>query len=159
MENGEFLNSKLSILNSKGNMGITTSIDITPKQRKTILSLLARHIPSVAVWAYGSRLKWTSRPESDLDLIVFSAPEQRGRISALKEAFEESSLPLRVDVLVWDEVPDDFRQNIQKNYVVLVEKPDVKPESQAGWNVRSDWKEYGLLEVFDVTNGLSKNRK
>jgi type I restriction enzyme S subunit len=120
-------------------MGIVNAIDITPQQRKIIKSLLMRHIPGVSVWAYGSRVKWTSRPDSDLDLIAFSAPEQRGKISALKEAFEESSLPFRVDLLVWDEVPEDFRQNILGSYLVLVEKATDKPGKMAeikDWSVQ-----------------------
>jgi type I restriction enzyme, S subunit len=124
-------------------MGVTDSIDITPAQRKIVVALLTRHIPGVTVWAYGSRVKWTSRPDSDLDLIAFSTPEQRGEISALKEAFEESSLPFRIDVLVWDDVPDDFRKNILERYAVLVEKPSVERGNeddrlfpiQASWEV------------------------
>jgi len=104
-------------------MGVIDSIDITPVQREQVVDLLTRFIPGVAVWAYGSRVKGSSRPESDLDLIAFTTPEQRGAISALKEAFEESSLPFRVDVLVWDEVPENFRKNISEQYVALVGKP------------------------------------
>lgn len=100
------------------------SIDITPVQREIISDLLARFIPGIAVWAYGSRVKGNSRPESDLDLVAFTTPGQRGAISALKEAFEESSLPFRVDLLVWDEVPEKFRKNISEQYVVLTGKPD-----------------------------------
>lgn len=113
------------------------SIDLTPSQRKIIVSLLNRYIPGVTVWAYGSRVKWTSRPDSDLDLVAFTSPEQRGRISALKEAFEESSLPFRVDVMVWDEVPENFRKNILEQYVVLVEKPAENPENLA---VKDEWR-------------------
>ena len=104
-------------------MGVIDSIEITPVQREQVVDLLTRFIPGVAVWAYGSRVKGSSRPESDLDLIAFTTPEQRGAISALKEAFEESSLPFRVDVLVWDEVPENFRKNISEQYVALVGKP------------------------------------
>ena len=48
------------------------AIDITAQQRKTVLALLARHLPNTTAWVYGSRVKWTSRPESDLDLVVFA---------------------------------------------------------------------------------------
>ena len=70
---------------------------ITAEQRKTVglggvLALLARHLPNTTAWVYGSRVKWTSRPESDLDLVVFAKPEQERRVSDLREAFEESNL-------------------------------------------------------------------
>ena len=101
-------------------MGLDQAIDITAEQRKTVLALLERHLPNTTAWVYGSRAKWTSRPQSDLDLVVFAIPEQNGRISDLREAFEESNLPFRVDLFVWDAVPEQFRKHIKRDHVVLV---------------------------------------
>lgn len=101
---------------------MTDSIDITPDQRKSVIALLSSYVPDTEVWAYGSRVKWTSRPASDLDLVAFVEPQQRERIAALKEAFEESSLPFRVDVMIWEDIPESFRKNILEKYVVLTEK-------------------------------------
>ncbi|GHU15357.1 hypothetical protein FACS1894163_01780 [Spirochaetia bacterium] len=39
--------------------------------------------------------------------------------SLLKEAFEESNLPFRVDLLEWDGIPERFRENIKAEYVVI----------------------------------------
>ena len=103
-------------------MGMTPSIDITVEQRKTILSLLERHLPGTTAWAYGSRAKRKSRPTSDLDLVVFATPERGYQVGNLREAFEESDLPFRVDLFVWDEIPKDFRKRIEAERVVLVEK-------------------------------------
>ena len=100
------------------------AIDITAEQRKTVLALLARHLPNTTAWVYGSRVKWTARPESDLDLVVFATPEQARRVSDLREAFEESNLPFRVDLFVWDAVPEQFRKQIEAEHVVLVEKEE-----------------------------------
>jgi len=103
---------------------VTPSIDITAKQRKTVLALLQRHLPGATAWAYGSRVTWKSRPQSDLDLVVFAKPDQARHVAALKEAFEESKLPFRVDLFVWDEVPDTFKINIEAEHVVLQEAED-----------------------------------
>ena len=100
------------------------AIDITAEQRKTVLALLARHLPNTTAWVYGSRVKWTARPQSDLDLVVFAKPEQERRVSDLREAFEESNLPFRVDLFVWDEVPEQFRKTIEAEHVVLVEREE-----------------------------------
>ncbi len=97
------------------------AIDITAGQRKTLLALLRRYIPGVAVWAYGSRVKWTARPNSDLDLVAFTTPEQQPLVSELKEALAESDLPFLVDFHVWDEVPERFHEIIRKEYVVFQE--------------------------------------
>ena len=108
----------------RGDMGLEQAIDVTAADRRTILSLIERYLPDTAAWIHGSRAKWTSRPQSDLDLVVFATPEQRGRVGALREAFEESNLPFRVDLLVWDEVPETFRRKIEAEHVVLVETRD-----------------------------------
>lgn len=95
-------------------------IDIKPDQRKILLDLLNDYLPGVTVWVYGSRIRGTARPQSDLDLAVFAAAEQKRSVAALKEALEESQLPFRVDLFVWDEIPAQFRDNIQQAHVVLV---------------------------------------
>ena len=99
---------------------MTPAIDVTADQRRTVLALLERRLPDTAVWACGSRVKGTSRPTSDLDLVVFARPEQSAQVAELREAFEESSLPFRVDLFVWDEVPESFKRRIKAKYVVLV---------------------------------------
>ena len=102
-------------------MGIGPSIDISAGQRKTILSLLERHLPGTEAWIYGSRAKWTSHPQSDLDLVVFATPEQVQQVGNLREAFEESDLPFRIDLFVWDEVPAQFKRQIEADHVALTE--------------------------------------
>ena len=104
-------------------MGLDQAIDLTPEERQTVLSLLERHLPGTAAWVYGSRAKWTSRPQSDLDIVVFATPEQQRQVGDLREALEESNLPFRVDLFVWDEVPDSFRAHIETSHVVLMDLP------------------------------------
>ena len=102
-------------------MGLDRAIDITGEQRGTILALLERHLPDTEAWVYGSRIKWTSRPQSDLDLVVFATQERQRQIDALREAFEKSDLPFRVDLFVWDDVPESFQVQIDAEHVVLVD--------------------------------------
>ena len=101
-------------------MGVTQPIDITSDQRELILGLLEDYLPNVTVWIYGSRIKGTTRAQSDLDMVVFTVHGQEAHVSNLKEAFEESNLPFRVDLFRWDEVPENFRATIQKEHVVLI---------------------------------------
>ncbi|MBN4079628.1 restriction endonuclease subunit S [bacterium AH-315-C08] len=101
---------------------MTKTIDITTAQRKVLFTLLKRFLPNTTVWVYGSRVKWTARPQSDLDMVAFVTPEQKTQFENLKEAFEESDLPFRVDLFVWDDVPEQFHKNIEAEHVVLQEK-------------------------------------
>ena len=112
-------------------MGVDEAIDITTAERKTVLDLLDRHLPNTTAWVYGSRVKWTSRPQSDLDLVVFPTPAQRGRVGDLREAFDESDLPFRVDLFVWDDVPASFRTRIEAEHVPLA-RP-TRPPCPDGW--------------------------
>ncbi|MES0491234.1 MAG: restriction endonuclease subunit S [Leptospirales bacterium] len=126
---------------------MTDSIDITTQQRKIILDLFKQYLPGVKVWAYGSRVKWTSKPESDLDIVVFPSPTQASQVSQLKEAFEESSLPFRVDTHIWDEVPEQFRKNIEKEHVELV----------GGISRGMGWTTIGsIAEVYDGPHATPK---
>jgi predicted nucleotidyltransferase len=102
---------------------MTAAIQMTDRQREMLLGFLRRFIPGAAVWAYGSRVRHTARPHSDLDLVVFTSSAQRRSVVELKEALSESDLPFVVDLHVWDEVPEKFHEIIRKEYVVLLEAP------------------------------------
>ena len=131
-------------------MGVDRTIDITAGQRKTILALLARHLPGTEAWVYGSRAKWTSRPQSDLDLVVFAGSQQRRGVGNLREAFEESDLPFRVDLFVWDEVAETFREQIEMEHAVLAAAP--KPTTTSS-GIVGEWVESTLGEVADFLSG------
>ncbi len=126
-------------------MGLNRDCDIDAAQRKTVLALLERHLPNTAAWAYGSRAQWTARPQSDLDMVVFATPEQNGRVSHLREAFEESNLPFRVDLFVWDAVPEKFRKQIEAEHVVLV---DGRKKG-----LEHEWREVILGDVIELKRG------
>ena len=139
-------------------MGLDRTIDITAEQRTIVLQLLKRHLPSTTAWVYGSRAKWTSRPQSDLDLVVFATPEQNGRVSNLRQAFEESNLPFRVDLFVWDAVPEQFRKHIKRDHEVLVEREE--RDATGEWRetvygrFSSDFVEDCLVNLCDPINGV-----
>ena len=63
---------------------MTDAIDISVGDHKLVLGLLKQHLPNVAVWAYGSRVKWTARPQSDLDLVAFPSCEQKAAVFNLR---------------------------------------------------------------------------
>jgi predicted nucleotidyltransferase len=95
-------------------------IDIEVKYQEIIKDILAKYLQGKRVWAYGSRVNRTAGRSSDLDLVVFGATDTE-RANAL-EAFENSSLPFTVSIMTWERIPDDFKENIQKKYVVLQNK-------------------------------------
>jgi type I restriction enzyme S subunit len=130
-------------------LGMTTAIDITTAQRKTLLALLRHFIPGAAVWAYGSRVKWTARPNSDLDLVVFTTPAQSPLVSELKDALAESNVPFPVDLHIWDEIPERFHQIIRNEYVVFQEAE----EKHQREGLPDKWKARILGELTENSDG------
>ncbi len=128
---------------------MTPSLDITTAQRKTLLTLLRQFIPGVTVWAYGSRVKWTARPNSDLDLVAFTTPAQRQLVYVLKDALAEGNLPFPVDLHVWDEVPERFHKIIRNEYVVLQEAEGKRQREE----IPDGWKERTLGELTENFDG------
>ena len=96
-------------------------IDLTVDERRLVARLIERYLPDTDVWAYGSRVTWTARPESDLDLVVFSGPDEGRKVSDLRQAFEDSCLPFRVDVFIWGDLPEYCRQEIDETHFPVVE--------------------------------------
>lgn len=88
----------------------------------TLQALLAQHVPQAEVWAYGSRVKGGAHEGSDLDLVLRNpanlAQDVEGRLD-LKEALQDSTLPMLVEVHQWSHLPKAFHPNIEAGYVVL----------------------------------------
>jgi len=100
------------------------TIDLTADQRQEIEQFLKKYLPNTKVWAYGSRVKSTAKPSSDLDVVAFASKEQELNVAALKDAFEESYLPFRIDLFIWNDLPESFHKNIKAQHVVLQESGD-----------------------------------
>ncbi len=99
-------------------------IDLSPNHLKTVKRILAEHVPACEVRAFGSRVTRCARVYSDLDLAVVGVTAlDRSTLARLKEAFEESDLPIQVDVLDWQEISQSFREIIARDYAVLQKMP------------------------------------
>ena len=94
-------------------------LGLTHDELLLLQALLKKHLPDIEVWAYGSRVNGKAHSASVLDMVTFSGPEQAMAIAELPEALEESNLPFRVDLFVWDQVPEKFRRVIRERYVVV----------------------------------------
>ena len=95
-------------------------IDLSPRHLETVQKILAQYVPQCEVRAFGSRVNGTAKNYSDLDLALVG----RGKVDDdtlrhLREAFEESDLPLRVDVLDWCAISPSFRTVIERGYQLI----------------------------------------
>ncbi|MEE9337983.1 MAG: nucleotidyltransferase domain-containing protein [Methylococcaceae bacterium] len=86
-------------------------LDLKKDELGKVQQILKHYIPDTEVRAFGSRVNGTAKKYSDLDLIVMSKiPLTLQQNALLTEAFEESDLPFKVDVLDWSVASDRFRK-------------------------------------------------
>ncbi len=101
-------------------MAKTPDIDVTPSQWATIAAILSQGVPDAEVWAFGSRAKGTARARSDLDLVIRAdKPLTLLQLANLGEAFSESDLPFKVDVVDWAATQENFQRIITAHHVVV----------------------------------------
>jgi predicted nucleotidyltransferase len=72
----------------------------------------------VTFYAFGSRVKGTARPLSDLDLCI-KDPIHKSVLVKILEEFEESDLPFKVDIILWSEISENFQKQIEKDLLPL----------------------------------------
>jgi type I restriction enzyme S subunit len=96
-------------------------LDLAPDHLAEVLRILALHLSGHEVWAFGSRVTGKAKPFSDLDLVVMGdAPLDFRQLAALKDAFAESNLPFRVDLVEWATTAEDFRAIIEQCYEIVL---------------------------------------
>jgi type I restriction enzyme S subunit len=96
------------------------SLDVRSDHLAWIQAILRRCVPTAIVWAFGSRAQGTARATSDLDLCVDNHQSLSFEtLAALRDAFAESNLPYKVDVVDWHSVDPAFQALIQSKRVVI----------------------------------------
>ncbi len=85
-----------------------------------IRTILDEYFPECEVRAYGSRVLGNAAKYSDLDIsIVGSGMLDRRTLMDLRNAFDESDLPIRVDVHDWHNTSPEFQRIIEERYEVI----------------------------------------
>lgn len=95
-------------------------INITEHQLNLVQSILVEQLPHTPVWVFGSRIKGTAKPYSDLDLALLTdKPLSIRQLRQLEEAFSDSALPFKVDLIDWASCSESFKQIISSHYEIL----------------------------------------
>lgn len=64
--------------------------------------------------AFGSRTSPESKSYSDLDLVIMGdEPVGLGTLALIRNAFAESDLPFRVDIIQWCRTSPEFKRTIE----------------------------------------------
>ena len=95
-------------------------IDLPKDQLETVSRIIAEHVPGCEVRVFGSRVKGSAKPWSDLDVALVGAGKlDLLTVAGVREALEESDLPVRVDILDWHSISPEFRAVIEEGFEVL----------------------------------------
>ena len=98
-------------------------MNLPAQHRRFVLDIIHANLPqNTETWVFGSRATGRARRYSDLDLAVDAG---RGltldEIAKLTEAFSDSDLPFKVDLIDWRNVEDRWRQRIVPERIALTE--------------------------------------
>ena len=126
-------------------------VDIAPADLETVRSILREYAPGLEARAFGSRVSWTARETSDLDLALMTTePLDAARIAVLSAAFTDSDLPFRVDVVDWAGVSENFRKTVEKDCVALA-------DANANDDIACAWLNVALENLIDLKiSGVDK---
>jgi predicted nucleotidyltransferase len=96
------------------------SLQVTPAQKQLIFDILK--VIKNPIYFFGSRVKGTAKTLSDLDIVIKESIDPV-LLSEVREAFEESHLPFKVDIVLWERMDKNFQDSIQQD---LLARDDIK---------------------------------
>jgi len=97
-------------------------ICVSESEMKIITDILRSHISHGEARAFGSRYKRVFKYYSDLDIAVVQYDKKSMpimKLAEIREAFEDSELPYRVDVLDYWGISSEFQAIIDAGYEVI----------------------------------------
>jgi predicted nucleotidyltransferase len=96
-------------------------ISLARDQLRLVREILSAHLPlGASVWVFGSRAGGQPRRFSDLDLAIDAQrPLSFSETGSLREAFDDSDLPYKVDIVDWHVADEGFRRLIAPARVPL----------------------------------------
>lgn len=95
-------------------------IKVNSIQLLIIKQILRKYLYDEEIRVFGSRISIKAKRYSDLDLVIVGKKKINPKILLkIKEDFEESDIPFRIDILDWHTISDNFRKIINKNYKII----------------------------------------
>lgn len=96
------------------------TVALRPEELRIVLAILQQFVPGKPVWAFGSRATGRClKPFSDLDLAFEGTLDGPVR-SSLADAFDDSDLPMKVDLVELGLIEPEFRTRIEHDFVRIV---------------------------------------
>jgi predicted nucleotidyltransferase len=95
-------------------------IHLSHEELAIIRTILQHFVQQGEVRVFGSRFRGDHRQYSDLDLVIVDElPIDSKIIEKLSEAFDNSALTFRVEILDWQQLSVSFRGVIDRGYEII----------------------------------------
>lgn len=86
-----------------------------------IKETLEQELPSnCRIYIFGSRARLEHREYSDIDLMIESSQDLSDCVGKILEIFEESSLPIKVDLIERRNFASSYAQNYEKEKYLFI---------------------------------------
>ncbi len=97
---------------------MSKKLDLNNEQLAEVKLILKKIIPDRKVCAFGSRVNGKARLYSDLDIAIYGDyPLSLDKFATLREAFDESNLPYKVDLVDYLTVSKAFQKIIDETKI------------------------------------------
>ena len=96
-------------------------IDLPTEQLEQVRQIFLLHLHDGEVFAFGSRVNGKAKKFSDLDLMIKTRAALPWKtLAELRESFEDSDLPITVDVVDWSNCTERFRSIVAPQLVRII---------------------------------------
>lgn len=94
---------------------------VKKEYKEQLIVLIKKYQPICKIYLYGSRARGDYSQGSDIDLALDAGRKIEPKtISLIKEAIEESTIPLFVDIIDLNAVTPEFKNKIIKDVVIWI---------------------------------------
>jgi len=139
-------------------------ICVSQYELSIITNIIQKRASDCDVLAFGSRFKWTPKDYSDLDLAFVSKNGERlglKRMGILSEAFMESDLPYRVDIVDYFALSPEFKGVVDGGHEVIFrgeqEGQGIKYKETIFGLIPSHWELSSISDYADVVTDYVAN--
>lgn len=89
------------------------------KYKKKLIEIIEKYISDSKIYLFGSRAKGRHRETSDVDISIDAGKELSSNLLyKIKDEIEESNIPYFVDVVDFNYVSDEMKNQILKNGIL-----------------------------------------
>jgi predicted nucleotidyltransferase len=107
----------------------STKLDLAGEDLRIVAQILLARVPDRPAYVFGSRATGHARRRSDLDLAIGgTAPLTLRQRALLTDDFDESDLPIKVDVVDLNAISPEFRQRIERDFILIRDAAPVREQ-------------------------------